>query len=120
MPDYVNTTTLQLHKSMTESDAAGLTMLTRDELNAAHAIASHYRKWTGSAVAEMTQGEKDTVDAAAVQARKDSDEQTIDDDERLKATIRATHWLVERIHGGTPTTQAEYITKIKSEVQLGI
>jgi hypothetical protein len=71
MPDYVDTTTLQLYRSHWPQPAntAGLT---RAEYDAASAIPGQYRKWTGSAVVEMTQGEKDTVDAAALSAQRDS------------------------------------------------
>ena len=104
---------------MSEELAGGLTRITPAELDTARRIAPHYRKWTGSAVAEMTQGEKDVVDAARVQARKTQTESEFDTDERFKALVKATYWLVNRIHDGTATTQAEYVTKIKSEVQSG-
>lgn len=67
MPDYVHTTTLDLYRSQWPQPA-GTVELTRAEYNAASAIPPQYRKWTGSAVEEMTQAEKDAVDAANVAA----------------------------------------------------
>ena len=68
MPDFVNTSTLDVVLSVNDATAPW-TVLTRTEANAALAIPQKYRKWTGSAVAEMTSGEKATVDAAEAAAK---------------------------------------------------
>lgn len=68
MADFVNTTTLELRPSESSMPDPWVT-ITRSALLIAQVIPQHYRKWTGSAVAEMTQGEKDTVDAALLVAR---------------------------------------------------
>jgi hypothetical protein len=66
--DFVNTTTLAVELSVNDKPAGWVT-LTRAEAEAALAIPGQYRKWTGSAVAEMTAPEKAAVDAAAAVAR---------------------------------------------------
>jgi hypothetical protein len=71
MPDYVDTTTLDLYRSQ-YPQPANTAELTRAEYNAAAAIEPQYRKWTGSAVEEMTQPEKDAVDAAAAIVTRDA------------------------------------------------
>lgn len=68
MADFVNTTTLAVELSVNDKPAGWVT-LTRAEAEAALAIPGAYRKWTGSAVAEMTAPEKAVVDAAAAAAR---------------------------------------------------
>lgn len=62
MPDFVNTSTLDVVLSVNDATAPW-TVLTRTEAEAALAIPQKYRKWTGSAVDEMTAPEKATVDA---------------------------------------------------------
>lgn len=68
MADFVNTTTLAVELSCNDKPAGWVT-LTRAEAEAALAIPQQYRKWTGTAVAEMTAPEKAAVDAAAAVAR---------------------------------------------------
>ncbi len=70
MADFVDTTTLALYRSAPAAPTGSSVEITRADYNAAAAIAQQYRKWTGSAVAEMTQAEKDAVDAAAAAAEK--------------------------------------------------
>lgn len=68
MADFVNTTTLAVELSVSDASAPW-TVLTRAEALAALAIPAQYRKWTGTAVAEMTAPEKAVVDAALAAAR---------------------------------------------------
>lgn len=68
MADFVNTTTLDVALSVNNASAPW-TVLTRAEAEAALLIPQQYRKWTGTAVAEMTAPEKAAVDAAAAAAR---------------------------------------------------
>lgn len=65
MPDFVNPTTLALAPSVNDMPAPWVVIARADLLTAA-LIPQHYRKWTGTAVAEMSAGEKATVDAAIV------------------------------------------------------
>lgn len=69
MPDFVNTTTLDVVLSVNDASAPWV-VLSRADAETALAIPRQYRKWTGSAVAEMTTGEKATVDAAIATAAK--------------------------------------------------
>ena len=71
MADFVNTTTCAVELSVNDKPAGWVT-LTRAEADLALAIPQQYRKWTGSAVAEMTAPEKSVVDAARAQAAKDA------------------------------------------------
>lgn len=68
MPDYVHPTTLEAYRSVWPQPA-GTVEVTREQLTAVQAIPHKYRKWNGSAIVEMTQAEKDTVDAAEAAAR---------------------------------------------------
>ena len=63
MADFVNTTTCAVELSVNDKPAGWVT-LTRAEAELALAIPGQYRKWTGTAVAEMTAPEKAAVDAA--------------------------------------------------------
>ena len=69
MADYVNTATLAVELSVNSHDAPWVTLPRADAL-VALAIPQQYRKWTGSAVAEMTAPEKAAVDAAALTASR--------------------------------------------------
>jgi hypothetical protein len=122
VPDYVNTTTLSLIKSADPTEAGpGTTEITRAELEAAAIIPQRYRKWSGSQVEEMAQPEKDAVNAAAVQARKDQGKAEIDGDAKTKALAAATYKLVKRVADGNPMpTAKQFIDAIKQEVQDGI
>lgn len=71
MPEYVNTTTLVLHYSVWPQPV-GTVEMTRADYRTAAEIPLQYRKWNGSAVEEMTQPEKDVVDAAAATAAADA------------------------------------------------
>lgn len=87
MPDFVNTTTLRLYRSVGEQPA-GTVQITRAEYDAANAILLQYRKWTGSAVAEMSQSEKDAVDAAQIEAARDATANRVDNvDDELRASL---------------------------------
>ena len=122
MPDYVNITSLRLIKSVDPTEVeAGTVEITHAELEAAALIPQHYRKLSGLAVEEMTQAEKDAVDAAAVQARKDRSKAEIDSDTKTKALAAATYKLVKRVADGNPMpTAKQFIDAIKQEVQDGI
>jgi hypothetical protein len=122
MPDYVNITSLRLIKSVDPTEVeAGTVEITHAELEAAALIPQHYRKWNGTAVEEMTQAEKDAVDAAEVQARKDQGKAEIDGDTKTKALAAATYKLVKRVADGNPMpTAQQFIDAIKQEVQDGI
>ena len=122
MPDYVNITSLRLIKSVDPTEVeAGTVEITHAELEAAALIPQHYRKWNGTAVEEMTQAEKDAVDAAEVQARKDRSKAEIDSDTKTKALAAATYKLVKRVADGNPMpTAQQFIDAIKQEVQDGI
>ena len=121
MPDYVNITSLRLIKSVDPTEVeAGTVEITHAELEAAALIPQHYRKWSGLAVEEMTQAEKDAVDAAEVQARKDQSKAEIDSDTKTKALAAATYKLVKRVADGNPMpTAKQFIDAIKDEVQNG-
>ena len=69
MADFVNTTTCAVELSCNDKPAGWVTLPWADAL-VALAIPQQYRKWTGSAVAEMTAPEKAVVDAAAKAAAK--------------------------------------------------
>ena len=122
MPDYVNITSLRLIKSVDPTEVeAGTVEITHAELEAAALIPQHYRKWNGTAVEEMTQAEKDAVDAAEVQAGKDRSKAEIDSDTKTKALAAATYKLVKRVADGNPMpTAQQFIDAIKQEVQDGI
>lgn len=106
MPDYVDTTTLVLYRSKWPQPA-NTVELTRAEHDAAAAIPQIYRKWTGSAVEEMTQAEKDVVDAQILSDARDSTASNLDQVESLERAfalvvldeinvLRAQHSLADR------------------------
>ncbi len=72
MADWGNDTTYQIRLSSDPSPTTGWTTITRAQATAAEAIPQRYRKgmWPASVV-EMTQPEKDVVDAADDAARAD-------------------------------------------------
>lgn len=73
MPNYVDTTTLALYGSVSETDQpVGTVELTPAAYDAASLIPQRYRQWNGSAVVEMTQPEKDAVDAALLAAAREA------------------------------------------------
>lgn len=73
MSTVVNTGTLAIRRSVNTPDYPSPTweVLTNAAADAAEAIPGRYRKWVDPDVVEMTQGEKDVVDAAAVVAADD-------------------------------------------------
>lgn len=130
MPDYVHTTTLDLYRSQWPQPA-GTVELTRAEYNAASAIPHKYRKWTGSAVAEMTQAEKDAVDAALEAARiaalrTDADANlSVNRDDRsliiraLAKTILDEINILRAEHALAPRTFAQMVTAVKNKIAAG-
>lgn len=90
MADFVNTATLAVELSVNDKPA-GWVALTRAEAEAALAIPGAYRKWTGSAVAEMTAPEKAAADAAALAARRTATAAELD---RVEGVLRATVLLL--------------------------
>jgi len=70
MASVVNTSTLELRRSVnTPEYVAPWVVVTESSAGTISAIAQRYRKWVTDHVEEMTQGEKDAVDAAAVVSR---------------------------------------------------
>lgn len=82
MADVINTSTLELRSSVNEGaspyNAAPWMVITRDQYNLWGAIPQQYRKWVNDHVEEMSQPEKDAVDAAALQAQLDAVVQQLD------------------------------------------
>lgn len=130
MPDYVHTTTLDLYRSQWPQPA-GTVKLTRAEYNAASAIPARYRKWTGSAVEEMTQAEKDAVDAALEAARRaalrtEADANLgVNRDDRsliiraLAKTILDEINILRAEHALAPRTFAQMVTAVKNKIAAG-
>ena len=106
MADFVNPATGALVASANDMPAPWVTC-TRAELTAWEAIPQRYRKWLVDHVEEMTQGEKDATDAAALTAQRDAVTAQLDGQEDvLRAfmlvvldelnTLRAQHSLAAR------------------------
>lgn len=130
MPDYVHTTTLDLYRSQWPQPA-GTVELTRAEYNAASAIPPQYRKWSGSAVKEMTQAEKDAVDAALEAARRaalrtEADANlSVNRDDRsliiraLAKTILDEINILRAQHSLTPRTFSQMVTAVQNKIAAG-
>jgi len=73
MASLVNTTTLAIVRSVnTPEYTAPWTVISEANADSWSEITQRYRKWVTDHVEEMTQGEKDAVDAAALTARRDA------------------------------------------------
>lgn len=96
MSDVVNKTTLQYLKSVNTPDYPTEDWLINPDLSALSAVPQMYWKVSGELVLEMTQAEKDVVDAANAPSRTDAsgvwvnDAPTSNDDAitRLAAAVR--------------------------------
>ena len=122
MATVVNTETLAIRRSVDVGEFPPPTweQLTSSSAADADAIPARYRKWTGSAVAEMTPGEKSAVDAAAATAADDGEMGGFDRRGALAAfallvleelnTLRAEHGLSQR-------TPAQLKSAIRSKME---
>lgn len=117
MADFVNTTTLAVELSCNDKPAGWVT-LTRAEAEAALLIPAQYRKWTGSAVAEMTAPEKAVVDAARVQASKDAALAQVNGPDRPDL-LRALALLVLDEFNAHATKMNALLTAIDNAASLG-
>ena len=117
MADFVNTTTLSVELSCNDKPAGWVT-LTRADALAALAIPQPYRKWTGSAVAEMTAPEKAVVDAARVQAAKDAAVAQVNGPDRPDL-LRALALLVLDEFNAHATKMNALLTAIDNAASLG-
>lgn len=84
MADFVHPTTLEVVLSENDRPAPWVVIARADALTAL-AIPSIYRKWVTDHVAEMTVGEKATVDAAIEMARRTAEAAKYDAKEILRA-----------------------------------
>ena len=82
----------------------GLVEPGEDVLEAAN-VPPQYRKWDGSTVLEMTQAEKDAVDAAVEQANEDAAVAEYDNDAKLKALALTVLQLVNASTGNSYTIE---------------
>ncbi len=78
MADVVNKTTLQHLRSVNTPDFPTADWLINPDLSAVAAVPNKYWKIVAGSVVEMTQAEKDAVDAAAEVVRKTRIRQTIE------------------------------------------
>jgi hypothetical protein len=108
MADVYNTATHQRLKSVNTPDYTGgdwiLTPPEVDVLEAAN-VPPQYRKWDGSTVLEMTQAEKDAVDAAVEQSNEDAAVAEYDSDVKLKALALTVLQLVNTATGNSYTIE---------------
>ena len=93
MADVLNSETCEMRASVNEAQAPynadPWVVITREQFTLWSTIPQIYRKWTGVAVEEMTQPEKDAVDAARVQAELDGVVQQIDQtNDILRALVK--------------------------------
>ncbi len=93
MADVLNTSTLEMRASVNESQSpytdTPWIVITRDQFNLWSTIPQIYRKWNGVAIEEMTQPEKDAVDAALLQQQLDSITQQLDQaNDLLRAVVK--------------------------------
>lgn len=85
MADMVNTSTLELLRSVNAPDyAPPWLIITRTEYDAANAIPARYRQWNGSSVVEADQATKDAIDAAILEASRDATADGLDAVESLE------------------------------------
>jgi hypothetical protein len=95
MADVLNTSTREMRASVNEAaspyNAAPWIVITRAQFDLWSIIPQRYRKWTGSAVEEMTQPEKDAVDMALLEAQRDAIIQQLD---QMEDILRAFAQLV--------------------------
>jgi hypothetical protein len=82
MADVLNTSTLEMRASVNEGlppyDSAPWMVITRAQYDLWNIIPPRYRKWVVDHVEEMTQPEKDAIDAAALEAMRDGVVQQLD------------------------------------------
>lgn len=82
MADVLNIETCEMRASVNEAQAPynadPWLVITREQFTLWSTIPQVYRKWTGVAIEEMTQPEKDAVDAARLQAQLDEVVQQLD------------------------------------------
>lgn len=82
MADVLNTETTEMRMSVNEGaapyDSPPWIVITREQYNLWSIIPQQYRKWVNDHIEEMSQPEKDAVDAAAMQAQLDSVVQQVD------------------------------------------
>lgn len=90
MADVVNTSTLELRASVNEGvppyNSAPWLVITRAQYDLWGAIPQQYRKWVVDHIEEMSQPEKDAVDAARLEAVRDEIVQQLD---RVEDILRA-------------------------------
>jgi hypothetical protein len=82
MADVLNTETLEMRQSVNEGsapyDSPPWIVITREQYNLWSVIPLQYRKWVTDHIEEMSQPEKDSVDAALLQAQLDGVVQIVD------------------------------------------
>jgi hypothetical protein len=119
MADVINTTTLEMRASVNEGlppyDAPPWLVITREQYNLWSVIPPRYRKWVIDHVEEMTQPEKDAVDAAFLEALRD---QTVQQLDRVEDILRAFMLMVlEEFNRHTARTNA-LLTAIDNAASL--
>lgn len=108
MADVLNTSTLEMRASVNEAqspyNAPPWVVITREQFTLWSTIPQVYRKWTGVAVEEMTQPEKDAVDSARLQQELDEVIQQIDQtNDIIRALVKL---LVGEFNRHAATTNA--------------
>lgn len=85
MSDVLNRDTMAFRRSVNAPDFPDPPWLHNPDLSSVEGVEPKYWKLTGDVVSEMLQAEKDAVDAAEMQAGKDSDKAQIDEQRILRA-----------------------------------
>ena len=122
MPNYVDPIRLTVHRSLSESKADGLSPVTPTDITRIQAIEHRYRKWNGSAIVEMTAGEKAVVDQDEDVASRTALKTSFDDNDLIKAiTVYFTKQIntLRAAHSIAPLTGGDVRTGIRQEIDNG-
>jgi hypothetical protein len=103
MADYVNPSTCEVVTSHPGKDSPWI-QCTREQSTAWLLIAQRYRKWVTDQIEEMTAGEKDAVDAAALVASRDSAVAQVDQTEDVLRALLLT--LLDEFNAHATKTNA--------------
>lgn len=94
MADVVNTSTCEVRMSVNEGvapfNAPPWQVISRDQFLAWSVIPQIYRKWVVDHIEEMSAGEKAAVDAAILEALRDSVIQEVDELENIQRAFMLT------------------------------
>lgn len=114
MASVLNKTTLQYIESVNTPDYPTSDWIVNPDMSNVEGVPLKYWKLDGTDVVEMSQAEKEAVDAAGLQSRKDTaNNYSVDTKIAITALVKVLNTRLSQ----NPITKAEMVQALKDEIQ---